>query len=306
MRAGLDDLDPYFYSSLTYTRNVDVEADPIRVDPWGGFVLKRTTPSGGGVDCSAPYPMFCIADPDAARAGLGDLRAAGMISFVGVLDPLRSGAEARQAFPFRRPFKTHYLINRPGIGYEPTPHHRAALRTAAKRCTTEAGPLGPWLSDWAGIYANTATNRGWSSAHRFGPAHWRDLADSGRVMAFRSVSEGEVAAMALFLQDGGLVYYHLAASTARGRTASAGYAIVNAAVEHYGDVEAIYLGGAPGGSDDASNGLAKFKAGFANGSGTAWLVGEVLDEARYRELGPADAAGYFPAYRAPVQTAGAT
>ena len=52
---------------------------------------------------------------------------------------------------------------------------------------------------------------------------------------------------------------------------------------------------------DADDGLAQFKAGFANARTQAWLCGAVLDTERYERLATGrETSAYFPAYRAPA------
>ena len=62
----------------------------------------------------------------------------------------------------------------------------------------------------------------------------------------------------------------------------------------------VNLGG-PAGMSDTDDGLAQFKAGFANARTQAWLCGAVLDTERYERLATGrETSAYFPAYRAPA------
>ena len=65
-------------------------------------------------------------------------------------------------------------------------------------------------------------------------------------------------------------------------------------------VQRVDLGGAAGHSD-ASDGLARFKQGWANEEHTAWLGGRILDADGYaRCSGTSVKSDYFPAYRARI------
>jgi hypothetical protein len=125
------------------------------------------------------------------------------------------------------------------------------------------------------------------------------------VTAFRADVGETLAAMCLFVRDGDRAYYHLAASTPAGYEARASYGLLDYAIRYFSDVAVVDLGGGAGRSEPREDGLAHFKAGFANGEADAWLVGAILDGDKYRALAGDRHDEFFPLYRAPlVQTAG--
>ncbi len=293
------------YGSLGYVRNSSSDGQPLVVAAWDLCVLKRPIPGAPCSDAAGAYPLLPLQEDADVDAGLAELGRDGLVSFVAVLDPLCAPSALVEAFPVRRPFKTHCLVRRPGAAFSPTRHHREEMRLAARRCAVEAGPLGPWLDDWASLYGQVAEARDWSSSHRFSTPYWTDLAASPQVTAFKAkTATGELLAMALFVREGPRVYYHLASSRDAGRRARASYGILAAALERYGDADVIDLGGAAGAGDDPADGLFAFKQGFANDSEMAWLVGAVLAPDVYDVLAKGAGEDFFPAYRSPSQTGG--
>ncbi len=117
--------------------------------------------------------------------------------------------------------------------------------------------------------------------------------------AFRADRDGELLGAALWLVDRGVAHYHLAAYSAPGYEAGVSYALVAAALEHFvaEGLEWAALGADAGLEERADDGLARFKAGWATGTRTAYLCGRVLDADRYVALASRARGSYFPAYR---------
>jgi lipid II:glycine glycyltransferase (peptidoglycan interpeptide bridge formation enzyme) len=109
--------------------------------------------------------------------------------------------------------------------------------------------------------------------------------------------------MTLWYVQGDVAYYHLGAYSDRGYALRASFALFWQALEllQAERVRWLDLGAGPGLAADASNGLSRFKRGWATGTQTAYLCGRVFNRARYEQLLRArgrGAADYFPAYRA--------
>jgi hypothetical protein len=106
----------------------------------------------------------------------------------------------------------------------------------------------------------------------------------------------------IWARDDDCVHSHLAASSELGYATGAAYAVNHASIAHFSNARVINLGGNAGRLDDPNDGLARFKAGFADGTAQSYLCGAVLRPRDYEQLvdlfeanGPRD---YFPAYRA--------
>ncbi len=287
-----------FYGSKLYLGHCSASAEVFDVPPWGIGVLARSVPGTARRDAAGAYPLTCLDDSADIARGLEMLRAAGFVSFVGVLDATCAPEIIAARFPVRRPFKLHFLVRDPKSAFRPSPQHRLHIKKARRCCSFRVGPLRPWLSDWAELYRSTAAARGWTNVHRFPDEHWSDLAQATQVTAFRADIGDDLGAMSLFVHDGPRAFYHLGVSTAAGYQVHASYGLMAEAIEHYSELDLVDLGGSAGLSD-AQDGLTQFKRGFANDRATAWLVGAILDDAAYRALSRATTSEYFPAYRGP-------
>ena len=121
-----------------------------------------------------------------------------------------------------------------------------------------------------------------------------------RCCAIAAYRNNVIVAMALWIDSGAVVYYHLAASAPEGYEAQAMYGIVAAALEVFTDAQIIELGGPAGLSSDPDAGLAYFKRGFANREIDAYFCGACLHAERYALLtAGSPATTFFPAYRQP-------
>ena len=270
----------------------------LTVEAWGGAVLVRPIAGAAGAeDACGAYPVARLSPEVDVQAGLDDLAAQGLISFVMVADPLSGPSAARlsAAFDVARPFKTHQLVD--PARYDPTKHHKAEIRRARKRVAVEAGRLADHLPAWTALYAALSRRHAIVGPAAFPTTNWAYLAEARGLTAFVARIGGETAAMGLWFEHEGVAYNHLGASSAAGYAAGASYALYDAAIEHYRHCRVLNLGGGAGSSDDPDDGLARFKRGFATDIALAHLYGKVLDPARYAMLCSGGGDGYFPAYR---------
>ena len=281
---------------------------PLWVAEWNTAMLLRPAP-GGALDAAAPYPLGVLAEGADLPAGMRALRDAGAVSAVLVADPftMPSPAWLRRGFSHVAPFKTHWAVERAAGPFAPSAHHRQRIRIAGRRCRIRLADLREHLEDWCRLYAELSLRHGITGLHAFPRACFEGLAEVEGLRAFVAESPaGEVIAMHLWMDDGRRAYSHLAATSAAGYAAKAPFGLYAAAIEHFAAREAIDLGGGAGLAERAGDGLAEFKRGFANAARMAHLCGAVLDEAAYARLSAGrEGSGYFPAYRAPLATAGA-
>lgn len=271
-------------------------AHRLPVANWGGAnLLLRPIPGTALRDAAGPYPLLPFDPSWRIASGLQEMRAAGAISAVIVADPLAPPADT-DAFQMARLFKRHHLV----IGrYAPSEHHRAELRRAARRCEVAETPYEEGWRDFAALYAGLVARKGIAGgAGDFDSAYFAALAPL-RPRLFAAHAHGHVIAMSLWLIEGDRAWYHLAASDEAGRAASAGYAVVDAAIRALlaDGIGRILLGGGLAEAHQPPCGLDRFKAGFANDSRVNLLLGAVLDPQGCAMLGGATGA-FFPAYRA--------
>lgn len=268
----------------------------VRVAAWdGAALLLRPIPGTSLLDAAGPYPLLGFDPAWDIASGLAELRAAGAISAVIVADPLAPPADLAP-FALARRYKRHHLVQ---DAYAPSEHHRAELRRAARRCAVEEIPYAAALPAWHSLYAGLVARKALTGGlHDFGPGYAAALAPLGpRCFAARD-ADG-VVAMALWLRQGPIAWYHLAAGEPRARAIGAGYLIVDAAIRALlaEGVETIQLGAGLAEADAPPCGLDRFKAGFANAARVNLLLGAVLDPAACAALGGATGGAFFPAYR---------
>lgn len=267
-------------------------------------LIRRAVGRGEEWDLAAPYP-FLPWDLDwSLGEGLAQLRRSGAVSAVLVTDPAHPlPAAAEASADVVRTFKRHHLVEA-ARGYRPSAHHRAELRKAARRgVEVRRSGLRERLDAWVDLYARFIAARTAEGAiHRFSRRYHEVLAELGAELWTCWLGE-ELVAASVWLRFGPVAYYHLAAATERGRSASAGYVAVDAAVRALSaeGVEVAVLGSGFSRHDAAPCSLERFKAGFATRSAVNFILGYVLDDERYRRLTASAAASddYFPAYRAP-------
>ena len=270
------------------------------VAEWSTGMLLRPI-AGGGWDAAGPYPRTPLPHGADLRAGLARLRSSqGLVSAVLVPDPLLAPGEKALAgaFSICRPFKTHFVVDRTVGGYAPSKHHRYEIRRALGRCAVERVQLQGHLGDWSRLYAGLTDRHAIEGPAAFSDGYFAMMAEDPTYVTFAARVQGRIVAMAIWFEHQGVAINHLGAADAAGYAAGASYALYDAAIQHFAQCPHIDLGGAAGVADDADDGLARFKRGFANAAATAFLCGEVLDQAAYARLvGDKPPTSFFPAYR---------
>ncbi len=271
----------------------------VDVPEWDTAMLLRPL-AGGARDAAGPYPRAPIPKDADLRAGVERLRSLALVSAVLVPDPLFApdGETLTAAFSVCRPFKTHFVVDRTARGYAPSKHHRYEIRRALGRCAVERVQLQDHLGDWSRLYAGLTDRRAIVGPAAFSEGYFAMMAADPTYETFAARVEGRIVAMAIWFEHDGVAVNHLGAADTAGYAAGASYALYDAAIEHYAQCRRVDLGGAAGVADDADDGLARFKRGFANAEATAFLCGEVLDQAAYARLvAGRPPTGFFPAYR---------
>ncbi|CAN5174622.1 hypothetical protein BH11PSE2_BH11PSE2_11690 [soil metagenome] len=287
------------YAKTAYVAALAGASGTLTLPAWGVDIVRRPI-DGGGFDGAGPYPMTPLTATADTFGGLEQARDAGLVSLVVLPDPLLvSAATLKAGFSVCRPFKNHYLIDRSVSAFSPNKHHGQEIRRAERRCRIEIVPLASHLADWNRIYGNLRDKHDITGTADFTDAYVAALAAEPLIQTFAAYVDDEIAAMALWFAFDGVVYQHLAASSPLGYANSASYALVAAAVSHFGD-GVINLGGRAGFGQEI-DGLARFKMGFSNREIMSHICGAVLDEARYGVLSAGrESSAFFPAYRAPV------
>jgi len=274
--------------------------EAIDVPVWRSSVLRRPIAGSAGFDATGCYPVTIIEDDVDVLAGLDALREAGMLSLVLVTDPyIRPElAQLESAFDFVRPFKTHYIREGGMAEAAYSKHHRNELARATAQ--VRRIDLTEYLTDWCRLYDCLVSRRKIIGMAAFSGDSFRRLAELPGLVSFGAFVADELVGAHLWIVGNNRVHSHLAATDEVGLSSGASYALYDAAIRCFGDVETIDFGGGAGLQDDPDNGLSRFKRGFANRTGMAYLCGKILNPEQYETLcATTGTAGntYFPAYR---------
>jgi hypothetical protein len=292
------------YRHPAYAASLAEFGQPLALARSGGRLLVRSIDGAPDRDAMGPYPVFaCEHWP-----GLGedlDALAGELVSVALVTDPF--GAWTVElldaAFPDRRvPYKEHYVVElAPDPVSRASAHHqRFAARGLRKVVVERVAEPASLLDDWSALYGELVRRHSITGVAAFSRAAFAGQLEVPGIVAFRATEQGETAGAALWYVDAGVAHWHLAAYSARGYKLDTSYALLAVALEQFADagLQWASLGAGAGLHADPSDGLSRFKAGWASGTRTAHLCGRILDPERYRALGGAPSASFFPAYRA--------
>jgi hypothetical protein len=272
----------------------------IDVPEWRTALLRRAIADTGLEDARGCYPLSLIEPEADLMAGLQRLRTAKLVSVSLVPDPITGPGRQNlaSAFPICRPFKTHYVIDRASESVRLPRTHLRWIRKALRECDIRIVPFSASLGDWIRLYGFAIERHAISGLQKFSPEYFNALAQLPGLSAIAAFAGREIVAMALWVQNAEVVYYHLGASDHRGYESRAMYGIFATAQEHFSSARLFHLGGAAGLTRDENDGLARFKRGFANREVEAYFCGAVLDPERYAALSAGrEQAAFFPAYR---------
>jgi hypothetical protein len=189
-------------------------------------------------------------------------------------------------------------------------HRRLARRALAAGVKPSVAPDPADLAGFVALYEETMRRKDASAFYLFPAAYWEllatDLRDS--LVRFDAVLDGELAASILCLASGPYLHYHLGCSSEQGLAVGVNHLLFHTAASWAAGqgFERFQLGGGVGGFEDS---LYDFKRRFdPDGACPAYLGKAVHDVEAYLALAGAEAidyGGYFPAYRAGPESAGA-
>jgi hypothetical protein len=289
-----------FYASTAYVAAFGLPI--LDIPEWQTAVLRRPISGSEWFDALGCYPLCSITQRADLGAGLKRLRDADLVSLALVANPLHAPDPQVLAggFTVCRPFKIHYLIDRAEPATRLSATHRRWVRKALQECEIARLSLLDSLGEWERLYRGTIERHAITGVQKFSSAYFAALAKMPEIEAIGAKVAGEIVAMALWVRDSEIVYYHLGASEARGYETQAMYGIFSVALEYFADARWIHLGGAAGVTGDGNDGLARFKRGFANRQLDAYFCGACLDPERYSLLSKnLGTTSFFPAYRQP-------
>jgi hypothetical protein len=294
------------YADRQYALSLSEFGRPLALPASGGWLLERPIGETGFADAVGPYPFFACDAWAHLGDDLGHLDSQ-LVSVGIVTDPFGEfvPADLHRAFPARvTPYKQHFVVDLRAFS-EATldAHHRRNVRWASKRVAVVPcdRPLAH-LEAWEGLYGVLRERHGVTGMARFSKAAFALQLAQPDLVAMRATADGETVGMVLWLCRDDVAYYHLAAYNERGYALKASFALFQAAIDHFAanGRRWLALGAGAGVVGDNTDGLTRFKAGWANGQRQVYFCGRIGQPVRYDALSAASGAGdspYFPAYR---------
>jgi hypothetical protein len=288
-----------------YARSLVEFGRPLVLPRCGGWVLLRPVAGPADFDAQSCYPLFACQNWSQLHRDLDNLGNS-LVSLAVVPDPF--GAYdlpyLRRCFPqVVTPFKEHLItdLQQPREKIV-SRHHRRYARQALKTVEVEVCPEpARHLDEWLALYQTLIDRHQISGIRAFSAgAFAMQLRLPGLVM-LRAIHQGQTVGAHLWFVQGDVAVSHLAAFSETGYGQGAAYALYWAALNHFsGKVRFLNLGAGAGLDNTDTDGLTRFKRGWATGSKTAYFCGRIFNPARYQALVQArnvSQNGYFPAYR---------
>jgi hypothetical protein len=292
------------YQHPGYARSLEEFGTPRHLPSCDGWVLQRPIPGFAAEDAMGCYPLFSCREWSRLSRDLEDLRGE-LVSVVLVADPFGDydPADLQTHFDRVSAFKKHFIVDfgQPKATTA-SKHHRYYARRALKEVRVEMceDPL-RFLNEWHALYGSLIDRHGLTGIKAFSRATFaKQLSLPGAIM-FYAERAGEIVGAHWYFVQEEVGYSHLAAYSSAGYACGAPYALQWSAIRHFeGSVKWLDLGAGAGASSEGSDGLTRFKGGWANITRNAYLCGRILDARLYEAIIEARCippAPYFPLYR---------
>jgi len=270
-----------------------------------GWILERPildTPYRDAMGC---YPLFACRDWSKLDLDLDELRSE-LVTLTIVADPFgnHTPAQLGKCFPaLVTPFKEHLVteLSRSPESFVATQHRRKAQKALERLDIERVEDAGVFADRWIELYANLVRRHGIRGLTAFSPDSFRAQLAVPGISLFRAISENETVGMTLWYTDREVAYYHLGAYSDLGYELEASFALFWHVLEYFSrqGLQWLDLGAGAGlSAKDSSDGLTRFKRGWATGTRTAYLCGRIFDQSKYEQvMKDREANDYFPPYR---------
>jgi hypothetical protein len=271
----------------------------------GGYLLERAISGFPYRDAMGCYPLFSCTDWRGLRADIDEL-ARDLVCVSLVTDPFASVSsdELLDCFKYRVvPFKSHFVADmRRSPDKFVTQHHRHYARKARSLVDVErCEDPGRFLEEWLVLYSNLIERHRLKGIKAFSRRAFAEQLNTPGMVMLRAIHEGRAVGAHLWYAHGDVLHSHLTACSPRGYELMASYALHSFALETFaGEARWINFGAGAGLDSRGTDGLTKFKRGWATETRTAYFCARILDSRIYSELlvaaGQPDE-NYFPGYR---------
>jgi len=195
------------------------------------------------------------------------------------------------------------FLSRSPVSFVAAPHRRKARKALERIDVQHCEDATLLLNDWIELYANLIKRHGIRGLTAFSADAFKSQLSVPGISVFRAIGGNETVGMTLWYIDSEVAYYHLGAYSELGYKSDASFALFWRALEWFSSQRLKWLDlGAGAGLSGAnrSDGLSRFKRGWATGTRTAYFCGRIFDQSKYDEVMRArniTATEYFPAYR---------
>jgi hypothetical protein len=294
------------YMHSSYAASLAEYGAPQELTQCGGWILRRRIPGSDSFDAMGCYPLFNCSNWSALAADLESI-SNDFVSITLVTDPFGKYNLSILETCFKdklMPFKQHFVVelgNR--LKMFVSDHHQRNVRKALKVIQVERCDCPESLiDDWVGLYHSLVKKHQIKGIADFSKAAFLQQLRVPGIIAFRATYEGLTVGILLWYVWQDVGYYHLAAYSDLGYKLRASFALFWLAFEYFSDCDLkwLNLGAGSGIRENSSEGLSRFKRGWATGTRTAYLCGRVFDTLKYCEFSAQTntaSSDYFPAYR---------
>ena len=288
-----------------YAASLSEFGEPQLLPNCGGWVLQRRVPGYEISDAIGCYPLFCCSNWSGIQADLDDLEALDeLVSISLVTDPFGDYAITQLQESFRDRaflFKKHFVVDLrlPSQTFVSSHHQRYARRGFRLLEVVQCDRPTDFLQDWIGLYAHLIRERRIKGIRAFSNASFQAQLALPGIVAFRAVHQLKTVGMVVWYIQGDVAYFHLGASLPLGYELKASFSLMSVSIQHFSALgfRWLSLGAGAGAQSDASDGLSRFKKGWASGTRATYFCGRIFDEDLYRKISGKSLTDYFPAYR---------
>ena len=294
------------YAHPQYAQSLSQFGNPRQLARSGGWILEREIPGTSERDAMGCYPLFACEDWLRLPEDLEDLRGE-LISLSMVTDPFGEYTADDLHRCFRDlviPFKDHFIVDLSGTPQSSVAAHHQRNAVISRRnlaIETCDVPL-QFLDQWCALYDTLVERHAIKGLRAFSRSSFaRQLSVPG-IVAFRATHKGAAVGMVLWYVRGNVGYFHLGAFNKLGYEMRAAFGLIWYALEYFSSQGLDWLNlGAGAGLKTSSDGLTRFKSGWATGTRLTYFCGRIFDRGKYEELvrlKQMPPTNYFPQYRA--------
>jgi len=295
------------YSHPGYAASLADFGRPRALPRSSGWLLERSIADTPYRDAMGCYPLFACRDWSKLDLDLEELGSE-LVSVAIVADPFgdHNAAQLRKSFPtLVTPFKEHLVtdLSRSPESIVAAPHRRKARKALDCLNVERYDDATRFINEWIELYSNLIRRHDIRGLAAFSETSFRAQLAVPGVSMFRASVDNETVGMTLWYTDREVAYYHLGAYSELGYELEASFALFWRALEYFSSQRLQWLdlgAGAGISAQDHSDGLTRFKRGWATGTRTAYFCGRICDHSKYDDAmrrRSVTATNYFPAYR---------